>query len=284
MTGQIDSHALSTLILDIFDSDVEIVLDRIFMATGFAGGYNAKWGLPLQQNQTVAAGSLIVLRAKAAIPHDKISQIETDGIGERLTEGFGRLIVEYLPTKQPTVRQFVIPSSLSRPKSAPPKIVMTIQERILRQKLVQAIEAIAAREAGAATEIPPNSLIGRLRFPLRVGQSGLEQMRVWLGDGDGQLRKPALRHLTKCRMGEKRISLDRWLLDRLEADDKMLSSAILDTALRFFVIDRESAEKLLSSQAEEFAHALIDMALGFLSKAASYPDDSSMAEPQEVVQ
>jgi CRISPR-associated protein Csx10 len=55
------------------------------------GGFNRTWGLPLPQAQAIAGGSAFVFRARANIPPETISGAEWRGIGERRSEGFGRL-------------------------------------------------------------------------------------------------------------------------------------------------------------------------------------------------
>jgi hypothetical protein len=266
LSGQLDSGAFAKIILDAFEQEADLVPGRTFSSTGFAGGYNAKWGLPLQQCQTVAAGSVIVLRAKGPITHRKISSLEAEGLGERLTEGFGRLLVQQTPTEQPSVCELAAGHSVDKPIGDPPPLVLSIEARILKHKLAREIEAIAARETATPRNIPTNSLIGRMRFPLCRGGDGLGVLRSWLAWENGELRPTAMKSLEKSRLGQQEVSLREWLLRRLDPHDQMLTDANHFVAATFSLTDQECAERFLKTHWGESALLLIDTVLSFLAK------------------
>lgn len=66
-----------------------------YMNSTLIGGFNRKWGLPLPQVQAVAAGSVFIYE-NVSLTLDQIKQLESEGLGERTTEGFGRIAVNWL--------------------------------------------------------------------------------------------------------------------------------------------------------------------------------------------
>ena len=265
-TGQLDPGAFPDMILDAFAQDVDFLPNRSFCGIGFAGGYNAKWGLPLQQSQTVSAGSVVVLNARRTIRQQELSSLETNGIGERLTEGFGRLIVQPMPTGQPILNEVSVDQPVHMPDGDPPPLVLSIEARILKCKLDSEIEAIAAQEAANPRNLPPNSLIGRLRFPLRRTEGGLNVLRDWLGEGENKLRATAMKSLERCRVGIPELSLRAWLLHRVDPSDQLLTIAVQTIACKFSFVDEGRALTLLNQYREESTLLLIDTVLAFLAK------------------
>ncbi len=67
-------------------------LERSYQRLRPVGGYNRKWSLPLPQGWALQAGSVFVYDA-AGLDLGKLQALEQRGIGERLSEGFGRFAV-----------------------------------------------------------------------------------------------------------------------------------------------------------------------------------------------
>ena len=67
---------------------------NVFISSTVVGGFNQKWGLPLPQVPALSAGSVFVFDAQLTAQQIKI--LETEGIGERCIDGFGRVAVNWL--------------------------------------------------------------------------------------------------------------------------------------------------------------------------------------------
>lgn len=67
---------------------------NVFISSTVVGGFNQKWGLPLPQVPALSAGSVFVFDTQLTAEQIKI--LETEGIGERCLEGFGRVAVNWL--------------------------------------------------------------------------------------------------------------------------------------------------------------------------------------------
>lgn len=67
---------------------------NVFISSTVVGGFNQKWGLPLPQVRALSAGTVLVFDSK--LTTEQIKALETEGIGERCIEGFGRVAVNWL--------------------------------------------------------------------------------------------------------------------------------------------------------------------------------------------
>ncbi|EAW36939.1 RAMP superfamily CRISPR-associated protein [Lyngbya sp. PCC 8106] len=67
---------------------------NVFISSTVVGGFNQKWGLPLPQVPALSAGSVFVFDVQLTTEQIKI--LESQGIGERCIEGFGRVAVNWL--------------------------------------------------------------------------------------------------------------------------------------------------------------------------------------------
>ncbi|MEH1885195.1 RAMP superfamily CRISPR-associated protein [Nostoc sp.] len=114
---------------------------RSFTSSTLVGGFNRKWGLPLPQVPALAAGSVFVFE-KISITPKQIQQLETYGIGERIVEGFGRVVVNWLEkadfqAKQPETRKSSQPTLK---QEASRSLAAEMAERLLLKKLEQALQ------------------------------------------------------------------------------------------------------------------------------------------------
>jgi CRISPR-associated protein Csx10 len=69
-----------------------IQVQAAFLDSEMVGGFNRKWGLPLPQALSVRMGSVLWIKGLGTEPA-AIQQLRKWGIGERQTEGFGRVAV-----------------------------------------------------------------------------------------------------------------------------------------------------------------------------------------------
>lgn len=112
-------------------------LQRGYYQATPVGGFNRKWGLPLPQALAFRMGSVFVFAA-APLTTAQLQTLETEGIGERRAEGFGRLAVnghiEAVLTKGKLPETTTATITLS-PESEAGKSAQALANRLLRQKL-----------------------------------------------------------------------------------------------------------------------------------------------------
>ncbi len=110
------------------------------------GGFNRKWGLPLSQALAVQMGSVFVYDSPSC-DVAKLRELETQGIGERRAEGFGRVAVNWhveekwkveRPTPSPPPPAIAIPAN-----TAGERIAQRMAERMLRQRLEERLVTAA---------------------------------------------------------------------------------------------------------------------------------------------
>jgi len=105
-----------------------------FMRTRYVGGFNRTWGLPLPQMLAIEMGSVF----EFAMPPGEIdfTALETQGIGERRAEGFGR-VARYQPVENLKTQkwEFEPPDSAVSPDEASKQVAREIVERLTRRRL-----------------------------------------------------------------------------------------------------------------------------------------------------
>ena len=138
-----------------------------FSRTEVVGGFNRKWGLPLNQSVAVKAGSVFVFEP-GSFTSDELDNLSANGIGERQVEGFGRLAVNWQTKAQLTQEKLTGTWSLSEQRASTiqlseesEKLAELITTRKLRkildQKLAEAIVRLEIRQP------PQNAQLARLR-------------------------------------------------------------------------------------------------------------------------
>lgn len=89
-TGQVGPYFAKAL-ADILNIEPRQI-DCTGLRYGMTGGFNRKWGLPIQQNYTVEKGSSVILNDCGDLK-EKLVALAEKGIGERRNEGFGRIML-----------------------------------------------------------------------------------------------------------------------------------------------------------------------------------------------
>ena len=276
-SGQSDPTAFrQDIIRRIGGERVEVLHTR--WAFRLVGGFNRKWGLQLPQMLALRAGSLLVLKAKSAIPYADLAAIEQTGLGERRPEGFGRVIFLEAPRKTRSISEPAQPDTPEAPHTVP-EFIKTMQKRIIMDALEHRITKAAAELARNvdADRIPSPSLLGRLRVPLRQGPSGLETLRTWLNDdrrNANRLRPPAMNQLNDCRVdndNNERTTLAKWIRDRVNAADTTSDvGKILDiqrVIQKNYIESVEAAKTVLDTDtAQQLTVRLIDEVLALLAR------------------
>lgn len=182
------------------------------------GGFNRKWGLPLPQSQAIAAGSVLVYRTTAPISTQQLRALEWEGIGERRNEGFGRVLVNWLPNESADFGSIRNPKPFSEAaqitlSEVEKETAWQIAQRLLRRQLDHEL-----RNEVNYTEVKPaphKNQLARLRVILRAsravpaGQADFTRLRDYLAN----LKDTAQRQFESARVvkqGEPRPLLD-WL-------------------------------------------------------------------------
>jgi len=93
-----------TLTIDNIDTNA------LFLDTTMVGGFNRKWGLPLQQTPALMMGSVIVFCTDTQISLDILTQWERYGIGLRTEDGFGRVAVNWQREPQYIIQKITSPT------------------------------------------------------------------------------------------------------------------------------------------------------------------------------
>ncbi len=268
-TGQIDPAAAAPQLRAALGGRAECVATRWTFET--IGGFNRKWRLETPQVQAVAPGSVFVFAAMAEIPVSDCLAVEHTGMGERRNEGFGRLLFLGAPTE--TLAIYPPGDRAAGPVGAPPPdLVRTIEARILltqaRRKIEEAAAEFAEKVQAAETPLPSNSLIGRLRTPLRKGEGqGLNVLGDWLGgDETTRLKTPAMGQLDRCRVEKGGPSLCHWLRETVTTETIPSALGFQLLGHRYHIVSEQTAQQVLSREKASFAEGLIDAVLAHLAR------------------
>ncbi|HEX9733123.1 MAG TPA: hypothetical protein VGG06_14185 [Thermoanaerobaculia bacterium] len=268
-TGQRDPAALLGHVREKLAGRAEPLRHR--WSFEVTGGFNRKWRLELPQALAVAAGSVVVLRAAAPIPFADLLAIEHEGLGERRTEGFGRIAFLEAASRVLTLRPVAEPQPAAQATETVPEIVRFAERRILDVALAQRIAVEAARLAASVVRPPSSSLLGRVRNVLRAEPAAaIETLQTWLGnDSSHALKRPAMDQLRRCRIGAdgSKQALDDWMRG-LATDgwDRFRERVRLDAVVqRHHLVSESSAREVLETRSVVLRAQLID---GFLAALA----------------
>ncbi|MFN9238571.1 MAG: hypothetical protein ACK6DE_01435, partial [Pseudanabaena sp.] len=109
----------------------------IYASSENIGGFNRKWGLPLPQMPALSMGSVFVFEGYS-LTEEQIKLLESQGIGERRVDGFGRVAVNWLSESDfqaSSPKQVTLSELNSSMDVASQKIASDMTQRILRQNL-----------------------------------------------------------------------------------------------------------------------------------------------------
>ncbi len=180
------------------------------------GGFNRKWGLPLPQAHALQAGSVFVY-AENDVDQRQLQQCLEEGLGERRSDGFGRIAVNWNVQSEIKAQRSPRESrpqeiSLARNPVAQ-RLAQRIVEHQLRKQLDQALQKIILEPTVKGGS---KSTFARVRLAARraVVQQSLKPLSELLKDID---RKPAGKTLRDARRGAQ--SLLDWLNERIEKRD-----------------------------------------------------------------
>lgn len=264
-TGQIDPAALPDLIEGRFCGRAKLLRTRWSFTP--IGGFNRKWRLELPQTLAVSAGSVFLLEANQNIPVGQLYAVENEGLGERREEGYGRVLFLDAPLPSISLQEHKEAASFPAGDGQPPPLVSDIEKRIVWGRIARKIEEKVAAITLSARNLPANSLIGRLRTPLRGNpEEAIGTLKRWLRDGSEteRLKKPAMDQLESCRM-DGHQNLTDWMLKATEPD-RVLSWLDADVlAQRGHIVSEQSAKQSLEKRSVEISVKLIDAVLAALA-------------------
>ncbi len=264
-TGQIDPAALPDLIEGRFCGLAKLLRTRWSFTP--IGGFNRKWRLELPQTLAVSAGSVFLLEANQDIPVGQLYAVENEGLGERREEGYGRVLFLDAPLPSISLQEHKEAASFPAGDGQPPPLVSDIEKRIVWGRIARKIEEQAAVITWSAQNLPANSLIGRLRTPLRGNpEEAIDTLKRWLRDGSEteRLKKPAMDQLKSCRMDDHQNLAD-WMLKATEPD-RVLSWLDADVlAQHSHIVSERSAKQSLEKRSVEISVKLIDAVLAALA-------------------
>jgi CRISPR-associated protein Csx10 len=263
-TGQPDPAALEDKIVDRFSNRVEVI--RKVWTFVAIGGFNRKWRLELPQTLAVSAGSVLVLEANQDISLNELQEMEHEGLGERKGEGYGRFLFLDAPQNIALHKITDSPTGLTS-NGAAPLLVRDIESRIVQAQIARMIEEKAAELAKSASlPLPTNSLIGRLRTPLRgATPEAISTLKLWLtGNESERLKRPAMDQMERCKIDDGK-NLHTWILDAMNRDMILDWLQVGVLAQRFYVASEQSAKSGVEETFEELSVKLIDATLANLA-------------------
>jgi CRISPR-associated protein Csx10 len=192
------------------------------------GGFNRTWKLPLPQSYMLAAGSLITFTLDTTLTVQVVKHLEAQGVGERRTEGFGRVVFNWHNDMELTSlgkRSLVQPQSKinvvefveldDTTQSIAKKMAQRMAQRLLA---IQTERAILNYVKDTSIDNPPQaSQLNRLRVLVRQnrarGSAGaaevLTQFKKFKPAGSQQFNR------ARIRRGGTLIPLDEWITSLL---------------------------------------------------------------------
>lgn len=152
---------------------------RAFKRVADLGGFNRRWGLPLDQAIAVLAGSVFVYDVVRPIAAAALQELQEEGIGERRLDGFGRVGVNWhYEHPQITVREI-------KSTESPDTVTLTgdsqalaqaMTLRWLRQDLDRLLADHIQKLGGKLSRIPNRAQLSRLRV---VALNALPERDIW---------------------------------------------------------------------------------------------------------
>jgi CRISPR-associated protein Csx10 len=170
-----------------------------FARSHIVGGFNLAWGLPLPQSHAIQAGSVFVFKRTDTLMA-KLQEAEANGIGERRSDGFGRIAVDWHTSPQLRVsiatRESTTEPVLLTNGSAEHQLTQRMVDRIWRAQLDSALrDAIGKSKLHAP---PQNAQLSRMRVLVREAwrskDTALIRDVLEEPDKDGKNRSAMKRH------------------------------------------------------------------------------------------
>ena len=211
-----------------FDFDLETLAGpkplKLFRRVRLVGGFNRKWGLPLTQDWAIEAGSVFVFPAEC---RSKLESMIDCGVGERLTEGYGRVALDF-HTQAELVRTempqwpIIVPSHPEELTGMSHNYAQAIARRKLENELgkilTQQIDQLTTAK-DTFKGLPKTAQLSRARLAARadwqakIGPSATPELSHLKQHFDG-LSERSRRTWKDARLND--ASLLDWILKRVE--------------------------------------------------------------------
>jgi len=210
---------------------------------------------------------VLVLKANQVISLNELHEIEHEGLGERKGEGYGRLLFLDAPLQNIALHKFTKSPTGLTINGAAPLLVRDIESRIVQAQIARIIEEKAAELAKTARlPLPTNSLIGRLRMPLRgATHEAISTLKLWLsGNESERLKRPAMDQMERCKIDDGK-NLHTWILHAMDRDMILNWLQVGVLAQRLYLVSEQSAKSRVEEKFEELSVKLIDAVLAYLA-------------------
>jgi CRISPR-associated protein Csx10 len=288
-TGQVDPTALEHDLVDALGGHV--VVERWRWAFETVGTFNRKWALETPQVLAVRGGSVVVLRATQNVSLSALHAVEHDGLGERRVEGFGRVVfLAHADDHDTLIRlksaEDSLPAAMPANSTERSPQLRFLETRIVLEAARAELDRVSRLDiAKTATKLPSNSLLGRLRAPLRgaldedSAQQCLQTLATWCGTGQGALKDRARDGLKQCRVkvGETDKQLLDWLAGLATVPNGQTGWTMLLTATgnqasvsaiatRHHLTSVEAAKNILETNAASLRVHFIDAVLAAMAR------------------
>ncbi len=244
--------------LDLPTESLTLLPGRSWAESKIVGGFNRKWGLPLPQTVALTSGSVFVYQTTMPIGWEKLVGLESEGIGERRNEGFGRVLVDWMKdkNKDEAFTSYEIKlspkSELAALSTDERKQAQTMAERILRRRLDEKlrVEVNHTRLEKPLHKIPLHKTqLARLRVVLRgiqakrkPGDPDIKRLKQYLADI--QQRRSAREQFERARVNESGAFPK--LLDWVKAHLAILDKSPEDDEKELDRKERELSEKMIA--------------------------------------
>lgn len=218
---------------------VELTFDeaRSTIGTALHGGFNRTWGLPTPQTPALAAGSVLTYTFLTPPEAADLAVLEMEGLGERRTEGFGRVLCNLLPF-QPDyeLRHWQPERHLNTPDFGAKveeldkeacELATLMARRILEQRLETRL--IDQTQTHRISGNISNTQLSRLRIIARraLGSGELHSIEQFLDNLPANARE----QFARARVGHR--PLDTWMREHLLP----VSAEWIDPKLKVSVAD-----------------------------------------------
>jgi len=188
-----------------------------YLATTQVGGFNRKWGLPLPQTSALAMGSVLTFEHPGC-PTDRLEALEQAGIGERRTEGFGRIAINVSSHNNYT--EYIAPEAEDETPVTLTELPAVFTERLIAQAMER---VIVGRAHTLKVQKPPRpSQINFIRLELAEDGREIEVRVAALREAlkSIEARQVARTQFQKARVNKQTLS--QWLesmIQAIEAED-----------------------------------------------------------------
>jgi CRISPR-associated protein Csx10 len=218
--GQPVTAVDNTLLATILGIGVKLDTVHTFTSTVLHGGFNRAWQLPLPQSYMLAAGSVIAFQPDESLDAAQVSKLETDGIGARRAEGFGRVVFNWRDKIKMTSRD---KGTLEKSASADGQL--NAIEKQMAQGMTQRLLAADVEQAllnyvkdTTLVSAPKLTQLNRLRVLARQhsarGSDGLQEVLTQFKDFKQAARQQFQR--ARLKRGGTSEPLDTWITNLLD--------------------------------------------------------------------